>query len=68
MESGEPLPLFYEQLVEVVTEPAKADRVWKGLKKKVRLHSGKIDFIRRFLKADKLNHPLPFIGHLLVDF
>lgn len=35
MESGEPLPLFYEQLVEVVTEPAKADRVWKGLKKKV---------------------------------
>jgi len=34
-EFGEPLPLFYERLVEVETEPAKADRVWRGLKKKL---------------------------------
>lgn len=30
-----PLPLFYDQVIHVVTESVKADRVWKGLKKKL---------------------------------
>lgn len=34
-ESGEPLPLFYEQRVDVVTDSIKAGRVWKGLKKRL---------------------------------
>lgn len=32
---GEPLPLFCDEVVCSVTEPAKAERVWKGLGKKL---------------------------------
>lgn len=32
---GEPLPLFYDEAVAVYTDPAKSDRVWKGLQKKI---------------------------------
>lgn len=32
---GEPLPLFYDELVEVMTDTEKAGRVWKGLEKKL---------------------------------
>ncbi|KAA6304762.1 hypothetical protein EZS27_043589 [termite gut metagenome] len=32
--SGEPLPLFYNEAVIVVTASEKSDRVWKGLQKK----------------------------------
>lgn len=32
---GEPLPLFYDEAVTVYTDPAKSDRVWKGLQKKI---------------------------------
>lgn len=32
---GEPLPLFYDQEIRIVTDNAKADRVWKGLEKKM---------------------------------
>ena len=30
---GEPLPLFCDEAVTICTDPAKADRVWKGLQK-----------------------------------
>ena len=32
---GEPLPLFYEEVLTVYTDTAKCDRVWKGLQKKL---------------------------------
>lgn len=32
---GEPLPLFYDEVVTVYTDPVKSDRVWKGLQKKI---------------------------------
>lgn len=32
---GEPLPLFYDEVVTVYTDDQKADRVWKGLQKRV---------------------------------
>jgi probable DNA metabolism protein len=32
---GEPLPLFYDEVVTVYTDDQKADRVWKGLQKKI---------------------------------
>lgn len=32
---GEPLPLFYDETVEVVTDAVKAQRVWKALEKKL---------------------------------
>ncbi|CAK7055258.1 MAG: hypothetical protein PARBA_01976 [Parabacteroides sp.] len=32
---GEPLPLFYDEVVTVYTDDQKADRVWKGLQKKM---------------------------------
>jgi len=33
--SGSPLPLFTDNCVDVVTDTAKSDRVWKGLQKKM---------------------------------
>lgn len=35
LQEGEPLPLFYDEWVEVVTDEEKSDRVWKGLQKKI---------------------------------
>lgn len=32
---GEPLPLFCEETVTIYSDPQKADRVWKGLQKKL---------------------------------
>lgn len=32
---GEPFPLFYDETVTVCTDAAKADRVWKGLERKI---------------------------------
>lgn len=32
---GEPLPLFHDEVVEVVTDEEKASRVWRGLQKKI---------------------------------
>ncbi|NDV66746.1 TIGR03915 family putative DNA repair protein [Bacteroides sp. 224] len=32
---GEPLPLFYEEALTVIADAEKADRVWKGLQKKI---------------------------------
>lgn len=32
---GEPLPLFYDEVVEVVTDDEKSGRVWRGLQKKI---------------------------------
>lgn len=32
---GEPFPLFYDEAVTVCTDGAKADRVWKGLQKRL---------------------------------
>lgn len=32
---GEPLPLFYDQAVQVATDDGRSERVWKGLKKKL---------------------------------
>lgn len=32
---GEPLPLFYDEAFTVVTDEAKAERVWNGLRKKL---------------------------------
>ena len=32
---GEPLPLFCDETVTICTDPAKADRVWKGLQKRL---------------------------------
>lgn len=32
---GEPFPLFYDEAVTVCTDAAKADRVWKGLERKI---------------------------------
>ena len=31
----EPLPLFYDEVVTIYTDDTKADRVWKGLRKKI---------------------------------
>lgn len=31
----EPLPLFYDQKVEIITDAARADRVWKGVRNKI---------------------------------
>lgn len=36
---GEPLPLFADEVFSVCTDPALADRVWKGLERKVK-HRG----------------------------
>lgn len=35
LEEGEPLPLFYDEVVTVITDREKSDRVWKGLQKKL---------------------------------
>lgn len=35
LHEGEPLPLFYDQVVEVVTDEEKSGRVWAGLQKKI---------------------------------
>lgn len=35
LSEGEPLPLFYEEVVTIYTDDVKADRVWKGLQKKL---------------------------------
>lgn len=35
LEEGEPLPLFYDEVVNVVTDEEKSGRVWKGLQKKL---------------------------------
>lgn len=35
LEEGAPFPLFYEEAVTVCTDDAKADRVWKGLEKRL---------------------------------
>lgn len=32
---GEPLPLFYEEVVTICTDDKKTDRVWKGLQKRL---------------------------------
>lgn len=32
---GEPLPLFYDEVVTIYTDPEKSDRVWKGLQKRI---------------------------------
>lgn len=34
---GEPLPLFYDEAFTVITDREKADRVWRGLQKKLSL-------------------------------
>jgi probable DNA metabolism protein len=35
LREGEPLPLFYDVVVDVITDEGKSDRVWKGLQKKL---------------------------------
>lgn len=35
LETGAPPPLFYDELITVITEEHKANRVWKGLQKKL---------------------------------
>lgn len=35
LQEGEPLPLFYDEVVEVVANEEKSGRVWKGLQKKL---------------------------------
>lgn len=35
LQEGEPLPLFYDEVVEVVVDEEKSGRVWKGLQKKL---------------------------------
>ena len=35
LREGEPLPLFYDEVVNVVTDPEKSGRVWKSLQKKI---------------------------------
>jgi probable DNA metabolism protein len=35
LRKGEPLPLFYDEAVEVITDEEKSGRVWKGLQKKL---------------------------------
>lgn len=35
LSEGEPFPLFYDEAVTVCTDAAKADRVWKGLERKI---------------------------------
>ena len=35
-----PLPLFYDEAFTVITEKEKAERVWKGLEKKLSLRFG----------------------------
>lgn len=35
LQEGEPLPLFYDEVVEVVADEEKSGRVWKGLQKKL---------------------------------
>lgn len=32
---GEPLPLFYDEVILVTTDEEKAGRVWRGLQKKI---------------------------------
>ena len=32
---GEPLPLFHDEVFTVVTDTMKAERVWKGVQKKL---------------------------------
>lgn len=34
-ETDTPLPLFYDQRIDITTDACKADRVWKGLKRKL---------------------------------
>lgn len=35
LQEGEPLPLFCDEVFTVVTDEAKAARVWRGLQKKL---------------------------------
>ena len=32
---GEPFPLFYDEAIRIYTDDRKAERVWKGLEKKI---------------------------------
>lgn len=36
---GEPLPLFYDEAVHIVTDEEKAGRVWRGLQKRISGHA-----------------------------
>lgn len=36
---GEPLPLFYDEIVRIATDEKKAGRVWRGLGKKISKHA-----------------------------
>lgn len=35
MREGEPLPLFYDEVVTICSDDQKSDRVWKGIQKKI---------------------------------
>jgi len=35
LEEGASLPLFYHEVISIVSDPEKSGRVWKGLKKKL---------------------------------
>jgi probable DNA metabolism protein len=35
LREGEPLPLFHDEVVDVITDEEKSERVWKGLQKKL---------------------------------
>ena len=40
---GEPFPLFYDEAIRIYTDDRKAERVWKGLEKKIQVFSFRVD-------------------------
>ena len=56
MPEGEPLPLFYDEVLDVVTDEGKAGRVWRGLQKK--LSAGALQCVAQWWLAEEPETPI----------
>ena len=55
---GDALPLFYDQLHEVLTDEAKARRVWAGLEKRLSREALRLISVSALSEMPELYHPL----------
>lgn len=59
---GEPLPLFHGEVFTVVTDTAKAERVWKGVQKK--LSAGALRCLTRSWLAEEAETPMVLFRYI----
>ena len=59
---GEPLPLFYDEVFTVVTDTAKAERVWKGVQKK--LSAGALRCLTQCWLAEEAETPMVLFRYI----